>query len=109
MPFSPSSKLDPEMRHAAVRAHNRHVIDFCSHDDRPMGVAIVPLDDPEYALTELDFVLASKLKAVWIAHRPCGDCSPGHVEFDPLWVRLEESGTPFALHLGGSPLQLAKA
>jgi uncharacterized protein len=108
MPFSPSSKLDPRVRYGAVRAHNRHMIDFCSHDDRLMGVAIVPLDDPEHALKELDFVLASKLKAVWIPHHPCGDRSPGHVEFDPFWARLQESGTPFALHVGGSPLQLAK-
>jgi len=107
MPFSPSSKLEARIRYGAVRAHNRHMLDFCSHDDRLMGVAIVPLDDPEQALKELDFVLASKLKAVWIPHRPCGDRSPGHVDYDPFWVRLAESGTPFALHVGGSPLQLA--
>ena len=46
MPFSPSSKITPQRRYAGARAHNRHMIDFCSHDDRLMGVAIVPLDDP---------------------------------------------------------------
>jgi uncharacterized protein len=109
MPFSPSSKIDPKIRYGAARAHNRHMIDFCSHDDRLMGVAIVPLDDPEYALKELDFVLASTLKAVWVPHHPCGDRSPGHVEFDPFWARLEESGIPFAMHVGGAPLQLSNA
>ncbi|HTP76351.1 MAG TPA: amidohydrolase family protein [Rhizomicrobium sp.] len=109
MPFSPSSKIAPQRRYAGARAHNRHMIDFCSHDDRLMGVAIIPLDDPDYALAELDFVARSKLKAVWVPHRPCGDKSPGHVAFEPFWARLAEAGLPFLLHVGGSPLQLAKA
>jgi len=109
MPFSPSSKIAPQRRYAGARAHNRHMIDFCSHDDRLMGVAIIPLDDPGYALAELDFVARSKLKAVWVPHRPCGDKSPGHVAFEPFWARLAEAGLPFLLHVGGSPLQLAKA
>lgn len=109
MPFSPSSKISPQRRYAGARAHNRHMIDFCSHDDRLMGVAIIPLDDPERALTELNFVVGSRLKAVWVPHRPCGDKSPGHVAFEPFWARLAEAGVPFLLHVGGSPLQLAKA
>jgi uncharacterized protein len=108
MPFSPSSKLDPRLRYGATRAHNRHMVEFCSHDARLMGAAIVPLDVPELALEELDFAIKSGLKAVWVPHRPCGDRSPGHVELDRFWARLEESGTPFLLHVGGSPLQLAK-
>ena len=109
MPFSPSSKLDPALRYGAARAHNRHMTDFCAHDRRLMGVAIIPLDDPARASAELDLVLASGLAAVWIPHRPCGDRAPGHVDFDPFWARLAESGTPFLLHVGGAPLQLAKA
>ena len=42
-------------------------------------------------------------------HRPCGDRSPGHVDFDPFWARLSAEGVPFVLHVGGAPLQLAKA
>jgi predicted TIM-barrel fold metal-dependent hydrolase len=109
MPFSPSSKLDPALRYGAARAHNRHMADFCIDDERLMGVAVVPLDDPASALAELDLVLASGLDAVWVPHRPCGDRSPGHVDFDPFWARLAESGTPFVLHVGGAPLQLARA
>jgi len=109
MPFSPSSKITPRLRYAAARAHNRHMTEFCSADPRLMGVAIIPLDEPELAIAELEFVLESGLKAVWVPHRACGDKSPGHVAFDPFWARLAETGTPFVLHVGGSPLQLAKA
>lgn len=109
-PFSPSSKLESRIRYGAARAHNRHMTAFCGHDPRLMGVAVVPLDDPEEALTELDRVLKeSAIKAVWIPHRPCGDKSPGHVAFDPFWARLSESRTPFLLHVGGAPLQSARA
>jgi len=108
-PFSPSSKLEPRLRYGCARAHNRHMSDFCAHDERLMGVAIVPLDDPAFAIAELELVLKSNLKAVWVPHRPCGDKSPGHVELEPFWARLAEAGVPFLLHVGGSPLQLAKA
>ena len=109
MPFSPSSKIEPRLRYGAARAHNRHMADFCANDERLMGVAIVPLDDVDLAIAELDWVLGTHLKAVWVPHRPSGDRSPGHVDLDPFWARLAESGTPFVLHVGGAPLQLAKA
>ena len=108
-PFSPSSTLDPTLRYGAARAHNRHMADFCSVDTRLLGAAIVPLDDPALAIAEVDWAIANGLSAIWLPHRPCGDKSPGHIEFDPLWARLAESSTPFLLHVGGAPLQLAKA
>jgi uncharacterized protein len=109
MPFSASSRLEPRLRYGATRAHNRHMADFCGPDARLMGVAVIPLDDPDMAMAELDHVLRSGLEAVWIPHRPCGDRSPGHVDLDPFWARLAESGIPFLLHVGGAPLQMAKA
>ncbi|OYU69831.1 MAG: hydrolase [Alphaproteobacteria bacterium PA2] len=109
MPFSPSTKLESRLRYGATRAHNRHMAEFCANDDRLMGVGVAPLDDPELAIAELDFILAKGLEAVWIPHRPCGDRSPGHVDLDPFWAKLAESGLPFVLHVGGAPLQLAKA
>ncbi len=108
LPFSPSSKIDPVLRYGAARAHNRHMAAFCADDPRLLGVAIAPLDEPALALAELDFAIDAGLNAMWVPHRPCGDRSPGHVEFDPFWERLASSGTPFLLHVGGSPLQLAK-
>ncbi len=109
MPFSPSSKIEPRLRYGGARAHNRHMAAFCAGDARLLGVAIVPLDEPDLALAELDFAFEAGLKAIWVPHRPCGDKSPGHVDFDPFWRRLAASGIPFVLHVGGSPLQLAKA
>ena len=109
MPFSPSSKLENRLRYGAARAHNRHMADFCAHDDRLMGVGVVPLDDPDLALAEVNFIIENKLEAAWVPHRPCGDRSPGHLDLDPVWARMAEAGIPFVLHVGGAPLQLSKA
>ncbi len=107
-PFHPSSKKPLDLRYAATRAHNRHMADFCAHDDRLLGVGIVPLDEPTLAMAELEFALELGMKAIWVPHRAPFDRSPGHVDLEPFWTLLAESGVPFVLHVGGSPLQALK-
>src|SRR5512140_426151 len=63
LPFSASSKVEPRLRYGAARAHNRHMADFCKADARLMGVAVVPLDEPELAMAELEFAIESGLEA----------------------------------------------
>ena len=109
MPFSPSSKLESRLRYGATRAHNRHMVDFCKADRRLIGVAAIPLDVPELALAELDWVLEQGLGAVWVPHRAPLERSPGHVDFEPFWARLAEARVPFVLHVGGAPLQVTPA
>jgi predicted TIM-barrel fold metal-dependent hydrolase len=105
-PFSPSRTLSNEVRYGATRAHNRAMSEFCAEDDRLMGVGIVPLEDPDHALIELEFALAAGLEGIWVPHHPAGERSPGHVDLAAFWARLAESETPFLLHVGGAPLQL---
>jgi predicted TIM-barrel fold metal-dependent hydrolase len=107
--FHPSENLPSDVRYGATRAHNRAMADFCSKDDRLMGVGAVPLADPERATEELEFALKLGLKAIWLPHQALGGMAPGHVDFHPFWALLEESGTPFVLHVGGAPLQVNKA
>lgn len=108
-PFHPSGKKPSKLRYGAARAHNRHMADFCSDDDRLMGVGIVPLDDPEWAVRELETTLKEGMEAIWVPHRAPVDISPGHVDLEPFWAMLADSGTPFVIHVGGSPLQALKA
>ena len=95
------------IRYAAARAHNRGVADFCVQDPRLIGVAIVPLDDPDLALVEIDLAAALGLGAIWIAADPPGGRSPGHPAHDPVWRRLAETRQPFILHVGSAPLNIA--
>src|SRR5262249_21829525 len=97
VPFSPSSKMGNDVRYGSARAHNRAMGDFCRNDARLLGVGVVPLDDPELAIAELEHAIRQDLNAVWLPHRPCGDKSPGHVAFDPFWARLAEARVPFVL------------
>lgn len=106
MPFSPSSKIEDRLRYGGARAHNRHMADFCSIDDRLMGVAAIPLENPELALEEVKWSLDNGLEAMWIPHRLAGDRSPTHVDYNPIWSLLQEAQVPLVFHVGGNPLQL---
>lgn len=108
-PFHPSSKKPSKLRYGATRAHNRHMSEFCASDDRLMGVGIVPLDDPEYAIKELEWAIENGLESIWVPHRAPIGHSPGHVELEGFWARLAEAGVPFLLHVGGAPLQISKS
>ena len=102
--FDPTADLD--IRYGATRAHNRAMAEFCSDDPRLIGVALLPLDDPDATIEELEFAMTTGLGAVWVPHRPAGGGSPGHNDLDPVWARLAEAGIPFLLHVGGTPLQI---
>ena len=97
------------MRYGGARAHNRHMVDFCADDARLMGVAVVPLDEPELAIAEAQWAIEQGLESIWIPHRAPIRHSPGHVELEPFWALLAEAGVPFLLHVGGAPLQINKS
>ena len=101
--------LPLDERYGAARAHNRAMAAFCDADPRLMGVALLPLDDTDLALAEVDHIIKLGLKAAWVPHRPCGGRSPGHDDLDPVWAMLAEAGIPFMLHVGGTPLQIDPA
>ena len=108
MPFSVSSKVSERLRYGGARAHNRHMADFCSVDDRMMGVAAIPLENPELALQEVQWSLDNGLEAMWIPHRLAGERSPTHTDYYPIWSLLQEAQVPLVFHVGGNPLQLPK-
>ena len=108
-PIAFDPQLDIAVRYGAARAHNRGIAEFCSDDERLIGVAAVPLDDPDMAVAELEYVLDLGLGAIWVPHRPAGGHSPGHNDLDGFWARLAEAGIPFVIHVGGNPLQIDPA
>lgn len=98
-----------DLQYAAARAHNRWMAEFCGADSRMMGIAALPLNSVPHALEELDNIIRLGLKSVWIPHQPAGDKSPGHLDLDPVWAKMAAAGLPFALHVGGDPLQMDPA
>ena len=100
---------DPEVRYGGARALNRGIADFCSGDRRQIGVGVVPLDDPERALAEVNNAIDYGCGAIWMPAAPAGDKSPGHPDLDPLWRRMSEAGVPFMLHVGAAAPMLPPA
>jgi predicted TIM-barrel fold metal-dependent hydrolase len=97
---------DVDIKYAGARAHNRAMAEFCADDHRMFGVGIVPLVDPELALAEAKHATDLGLKAIWVRAMPDGDRSPGHPDLDPFWRHLEETGTPFVVHIGAQNQQI---
>ncbi len=109
--FAPTQFLgekDPAMKYGGARAHNRAMGAFCEGDVRLMGVAVVPLDNPEFAAKEIHNAAKFGCKAVWVAAAPAGDKSPGHPDLDVVWKALVDTGLPFMLHIGQGTRTLRK-
>jgi predicted TIM-barrel fold metal-dependent hydrolase len=102
----PTFEAPAAARYPIARAHNRAMAAFCQADRRLIGVAIVPLDDPDQALAEIDRAAGMGLGAVWVSADPPGGRSPGHPALEAIWSTLAERGMPFILHVGSSSLQI---
>ncbi len=102
-------ECDESLRYPMARAHNRAMSEFCSADPRLLGAAMVPLDDPAFAVREIKQSVDDGLAAVWIPARAPGGRSPGHAAHDPIWQLLSEQGIPFLLHVGSSTLAIPDA
>ena len=105
--FLPSQ--DPDVKYGGARALNRAMAEFCRGDARLIGVGVVPLDNPERALAEIDAAIAAGVGAIWVPAAPAGEVSPGHPDLDPVWRRLAEARVPFMLHVGSSSPTLPAA
>jgi predicted TIM-barrel fold metal-dependent hydrolase len=102
-----SSKGDPELRLACVRAYNDYLIEEWSNvSPRFISQCLVPIWDVELAVSEV--VRAHDLghrSLVWTA----GPQRFGFPHFnerywDPLWATLEERSMPVSLHIGSAGL-----
>jgi predicted TIM-barrel fold metal-dependent hydrolase len=100
---------DRDVRAAGNRALNRGMVDFCSHDERLLAVAFVPLGDPERAAAEVEASLADGAAAIQVSHDPPKRRSHTHPDYDGVWGRLAESGVPFVLHVGGARLNVPRS
>jgi predicted TIM-barrel fold metal-dependent hydrolase len=90
---------NPDVLYGGARAHNRAMARFCA-DPRLLGVAFVPLNDPQRALETAAEAIELGCGAIWVPSTPAADRSPGHPDLDPFWNLLADSKTPFMLHIG---------
>jgi predicted TIM-barrel fold metal-dependent hydrolase len=100
---------DPAVRAAGHRALNRGMVDFCSHDERLLPVAFVPLADPVWATEEVGRCIAEGAAAAHVSHDAPRRVSHTHPDYDRVWGALAEAGVPFVLHVGGGRLNVPRS
>jgi uncharacterized protein len=100
---------DLEVLYGGARAHNRGISEFCADDARLVAVGYVPLDDAALARAEVEFAIDAGCGAILVPSAPPRHMSPTHPDYFPVWARLEESATPFMLHVGGGGRPLRRA
>ncbi|MCJ7438463.1 MAG: amidohydrolase [Acidimicrobiia bacterium] len=91
---------DPELLYEGALAHNRAMGAWCSDDPRLLGVAVVPMFQPDRVEKAARDAIEVGCKAIGVPPKPAGDRSPGHPDLDPFWATLEEAGIPFMVHIG---------
>ena len=78
------------------------------YQGRIFTTPVITLPIVEEAVTELEWALARRARAVLIRPAPVkglrGSRSIGLPEFDPVWARIEEAGVPVCMHASFPPL-----
>jgi predicted TIM-barrel fold metal-dependent hydrolase len=100
---------DPAVVYGGVRAHNRAIAEFCSHDPRLIAVGQLSLVDPARAVQEIVEGVKLGCGAFWIPAMPAAGRAPGHTDHDRVWQTLCELKVPFMLHVGPNSQVVSKA
>jgi len=94
---------DPELRAAAIRVYNDWLAEFCSAaPDRLIGLALIRIEEPDFAVAELQRVAGLGLRGAVVNAMPdtTGAEPIFSPAYEPLWSAAEECGLPLSLHIG---------
>jgi predicted TIM-barrel fold metal-dependent hydrolase len=103
------AQLDTDCAYAIATAHNRYVVEFCSHDRRLLPVGYVPLRDFKCASDTARDAIMLGCKALLVPAACPSNHSPSHVDLDPVWAQAQEAGLPVVFHIGGGGKLLSPA
>jgi predicted TIM-barrel fold metal-dependent hydrolase len=89
----------PDAASALARAYNDWLLDFASADRRRLvPVAVLPLQQPAFAVRELERVAALGMRAAFIRPSFTEGRFPNHPAYDRLWERLEALDVAACIH-----------
>lgn len=91
---------DPDVAYALAKAYNNWMIDFCkTSPDRLFASAVIPLQNMDFALEELDRVSnIDCFKSVFIRPVFVESRYLNHPYYDPLWEDMSKSGLVGSVH-----------
>lgn len=92
---------DQEVREACAEVYNDWVAEYASQDLRRLiAVAMVPIENPDWAVKELKRIAGKGLRGVMIGAQPLEGAKPYRdATYDPFWAVAEEAGLPVTLHI----------
>ena len=97
---------DHELGLACLRTYNDYLLDeWCATNPaRLFGAVILPLQDIDLAVAELERVLAKGAKALAFSENPTVLGLPSvHTDhWDPLWSVVDDAAIPVCMHIGSS-------
>src|SRR5213594_3260173 len=90
---------NPDAAWALARAYNDWLWDFAGADRRRLvPVALLPMQEPSFAVRELERAAARGFKAAFIRPVFFEGRFPNHPTYDVLWQRLEALGVAACIH-----------
>jgi predicted TIM-barrel fold metal-dependent hydrolase len=102
------SVRDTVLLHEICRAYNDWIAEFCASDPESLkGIAMIVVDDIDWAQGEIRRVLELGMSGVMIPVAPAPDATYGDTVLDPVWDLLSQSGTPVSLHIATNRAGLA--
>ncbi len=86
---------------ASAGVFNDWLADFCSHDpQRLLGIAMIPMDDPDWATDELERVVRKGLRGAIIHLIPPEGCAPLRDPiYERFWAAAQALDIPITLHI----------
>ncbi|ETX00437.1 MAG: hypothetical protein ETSY1_11205 [Candidatus Entotheonella factor] len=92
---------DTEVLRACSTVYNDWLAEFVSHDSkRLIGVSVIPTDDVEWAVQELQRTAKKGLVSTMIPCQAPEDCPPYRDPiYDRFWAAACETDTPITLHI----------
>ena len=90
---------NPDAAWALARAYNDWLLDFAKADARRLvPVAVLPLQEPSFAVRELERVAKRGFRAAFVRPVFFQGRFPNHPSYDPLWKVLEDLDVAACVH-----------
>jgi predicted TIM-barrel fold metal-dependent hydrolase len=95
---------DPKISAAVCRAYNRWLADYCKpYPDRLFGIAMIPLQSVEAAITEMKFAREQLgMTGIFVRPNPYSNKMVNHPDYAPFWSAVEALEMAVGFHEGGA-------
>jgi len=92
---------DPELRWATARAYNDWLAEtFAAASTRFAGAALIPVQEPDEAVREIERVAGLGLRSVMLPMQSPADAPYNSDRYDPVWAAAQAHGMPVSFHVG---------